>query len=77
LGQWIYGAGGRRWGHEPVFNDLVEHHKRFHTEAGKVAELINSGHLSEAEHQMGPGTPFVDAGHNVTQTIRQLRAVTE
>lgn len=77
LGQWIYGAGGTRWGHEPVFTDLVGHHKRFHTEAGKVAELINSGHLSEAEHQMGPSTPFVNAGHNVTQTIRQLRAVTE
>lgn len=77
LGQWIYGAGGRRWGHEPVFNDLLGHHKRFHTEAGKVADLINSGHLSEAEQQMGPGTPFVNAGHDVTQTIRQLRAVSE
>jgi aerotaxis receptor len=77
LGQWIYGAGGKRWGHEPVFSDLVGHHKHFHTEAGKVAELINSGRLAEAEQQMGPGTPFVSAGHSVTQTIRQLRAVTE
>jgi aerotaxis receptor len=77
LGQWIYGAGGKRWGHEPMFSDLVGHHKHFHTEAGKVAELINSGRLAEAEQQMGPGTPFVSAGHSVTQTIRQLRAVTE
>jgi len=76
LGQWIYGAGGKRWGHEQIFTHLVGHHKAFHTEAGKVAELINAGSLEEAEQHMGPGTAFVEAGHHVTRTIRQLRAVT-
>jgi len=76
LGQWIYGPGGQRWGREPTFTELVGHHKAFHMEAGKVADLINAGQTAEAEQHMGPGTPFVQAGHNVTQTIRVLRGVT-
>ena len=76
LGKWIHGPGGQRWGREPLFTELLGHHKAFHAEAGKVADLINAGQVAQAEKHMGPGTAFVQAGHNVTQTIRQLRSVT-
>ena len=76
LGKWIYGAGGQRWGKEPDFTSLVQHHKTFHLEAGKVADTINSGKLDAAQKMMLPETPFVQAGHNVTQLIRALRTAT-
>ncbi len=76
LGKWIYGGGGKRWGHEPLFTDLVKHHKAFHQEAGKVADAINASKMDQASRMMENETPFVEAGHNVTHTIRQLRAIT-
>lgn len=77
LGKWIYGGGGKRWGHTPLFKDLVQHHKTFHTEAGKVADAINQGQTQRAQQMMDSGTPFVEAGHQVTMSLRQLRSETE
>lgn len=76
LGKWIYGGGGKRWGQEPLFTELIKHHKTFHQEAGKVADTINANNMAQAGKMMENDTPFVKAGHNVTQTIRQLRALT-
>ena len=73
LGKWIYGPGGQRWGKQPSFSSLVQFHKTFHTEAGKVADTINSGNLDLAQKMMQPKTPFVEAGHGVTHSIRALR----
>lgn len=77
LGKWIYGGGGKRWGREPLFSELVKFHKTFHQEAGKVADAINASNLSQASKMMENETPFVESGHNVTHTIRQLRALAE
>ncbi|HRK40200.1 MAG TPA: methyl-accepting chemotaxis protein [Burkholderiaceae bacterium] len=77
LGKWVYGPGGKRWGTVPVFKDLVKHHKAFHAEAGKVADAINQGNPQRAEQMMESGTPFVEAGHSVTQSIRTLRDMVE
>ena len=76
LGKWIYGGGGKRWGREPLFTELVKHHKTFHQEAGKVADAINASNMAQAAKMMENQTPFVESGHNVTHTIRQLRAMT-
>jgi aerotaxis receptor len=77
LGKWLHGGGGRRWGHVPDFKALLQHHKAFHHEAGKVADAINQGALDKAKAMMESGTPFVQAGHHVTHTIRALRALAE
>ena len=77
LGKWIYGPGGSKWGKQPMFTELVEAHKRFHTEAGKVAETINAGQLKAAQALMESGKPFVEAGHKVTVAIRSIRAAGE
>jgi aerotaxis receptor len=76
LGKWIYGGGGKRWGREPLFTELVKHHKTFHQEAGKVADAINASNMAQAAKMMENQTPFVESGHNVTHTIRQLRGMT-
>ena len=75
LGKWVYGGGGKRWGGQPLFTELVKQHKSFHQEAGKVADAINSGALEKAQQMIESGTVFVEAGHRVTHTIRQLRAL--
>ena len=77
LGKWVHGPGGQRWGQLPVFRELVGHHKAFHAEAGKVADAINQGQPQRAEQMMGGGTPFVEAGHHVTQCIRSLREIVD
>ena len=77
LGKWVYGGGGKRWGHVPVFMELVQHHKHFHQEAAKVADAINQGQKQRAEAMMESGTPFVEAGHHVTQAVRTLRAMVD
>ncbi|HEX5785537.1 MAG TPA: hypothetical protein VFY35_12460, partial [Burkholderiaceae bacterium] len=38
---------------------------------------INQGALDRAKAMMESGTPFVQAGHHVTHTIRALRALAE
>ncbi len=77
LGEWIYGAGGKRWGQAPGFSQLVQHHKVFHQEAGQVADKINAGKMNEAQAALENGSGFVDAGRRVVQAIRDLRAHVE
>jgi aerotaxis receptor len=77
LGKWVHGPGGQRWGKVPVFQELIGHHRQFHLEAGKVADTINQGHPERASQMMESGSPFVEAGHRVTQTIRILREMVE
>jgi aerotaxis receptor len=75
LGKWIYGPGGQRWSKVPVFTGLVSHHKTFHLEAAKVADAINAGKVEQAQKMMDSETPFVQAGHLVTQSIREIRTL--
>ncbi len=77
LGKWIYGPGGQRWSQVPVFTSLVSHHKTFHLEAAKVADTINAGKVEKAQRMMDSETPFVQAGHQVTQAIREIRTLSQ
>jgi aerotaxis receptor len=73
LGKWLHGPGGKRWGHEPVFTQLVKVHRDFHKEAGKVADTIMKRQYEQADKQMEPGTPFAEASKVVAQMLKQLR----
>jgi aerotaxis receptor len=77
LGKWIYGGGGRRWGRAPGFAQLLESHKTFHIEAGKVADVINRGQLEQAGQMLESNTPFIEAGKHVSQAIQALRLQVE
>ncbi|MBA4257219.1 MAG: chemotaxis protein [Polaromonas sp.] len=77
LGKWIHGPGGQRWSNVATFTTLVGHHKTFHLEAAKVAEVINAGQVDKAQRMMDSGTPFVEAGHQVTQAIRDIRRLSQ
>ena len=49
LGKWLYGEGRGLYGAKPQFTALLQKHKGFHAEAGKVAKLINAKQFSLAE----------------------------
>jgi aerotaxis receptor len=73
LGQWLHGDGGRQWGREPRFTELLKHHAHFHKAAGKVAEAVNQGNRDIAQSLMGSGSVFVDATQSVVMSIKALQ----
>lgn len=77
LGKWLHGPGGKRWGHEPSFGRLLQVHREFHREAGKVADSIMKRDYAQAERQLEPGTPFAEVSKTVGQVLKQLRLQVE
>ena len=72
LGEWLYGAGGSKYGGKPSFVNLLESHRQFHQEAGKVAHLINQRAYEEAEKQLKNNTGFSRASQKVGAAVIQL-----
>ena len=72
LGKWLHGAGSSQYGGKPSFVQLLESHRQFHQEAGKVARLINQGAYSEAEKQLENNTGFSNASQKVGAAVIQL-----
>ncbi|MER2564750.1 MAG: CZB domain-containing protein [Myxococcaceae bacterium] len=55
LGAWLYGPGRSECGHCQSFQLLIESHRQFHLEAGKVAAAISAGRYDEAQRLLdGP-----------------------
>ena len=73
LGQWLYGEGKAKYGAKTEFTTVVERHKAFHVEAGKVARLINSKQYEQAEKELGSGTAYSQASSAVGTAIIQLK----
>ncbi len=74
LGKWLHGAGSSTFGGRPTFVALIDRHRAFHTEAGKVASLINQGNGAQAEKMLGSGTPFSQTSDEVTRLIVQFKS---
>ncbi len=72
LGKWLYGKGRSQYGGRPLFTHLVEEHRHFHEEAGKVAQTINRRAYEQAAQQIAVGSPFIEASQRVGQAIVQL-----
>ena len=72
LGQWIYGDG-QRLASRPAFTELVQHHKRFHSVAGSVAELVNRRDYRQAEEALAPGTAFSSATSDVVLVLSSAK----
>lgn len=52
---------------------LVDGHRAFHVEAGKVARVINQGNGAQAEKMLDSGTPFAIASGEVGRIIVLLK----
>ncbi len=69
LGKWLHGRGQSNYGSKPMFTELLEAHREFHQEAGKVARTINQGAADAAEKMLESDTPFSRASQKVTRLI--------
>lgn len=76
VGQWLYGEGGRPYRTTPQFTTLMDSHKAFHLEAGKVADLVNAGRFDEAASMVEGGTPFAATSLAVGMAAKALQALT-
>ncbi|MFY2061255.1 hypothetical protein ACOTCB_28820 [Achromobacter xylosoxidans] len=65
----LYGEGKLKYSAKPEFGAIVQKHKAFHAEAGKIARLINSNQYEQAEKEMGTGTPYSQASSAVGAAI--------
>lgn len=73
LGKWLHGEGKSLYSSKVEFTALIEKHKGFHGEAGKVAVAINAKKFPEAEAMLGGGTPFGAASTEVGVAIGRLK----
>ncbi len=73
LGKWLHGSGQGKYGSRPSFVSLVEAHREFHDEAGKVARSINNGAGAQAEKMLESETAFARASQKVTRLIVQFK----
>ncbi|WP_341887864.1 methyl-accepting chemotaxis protein [Variovorax sp. YR752] len=73
LGQWIHGAGGRRWSGQPGFVALLEKHAEFHAAAGAAARQINAGAYADAERLIGSGSVFALASNEVSTLLTRAK----
>jgi len=74
LGKWVHGPDGKKFGHYPVFSDLVRQHADFHQEAGRVAQAVNQQEYTKASRMLEAQAPFTKASQVVIHAIRQLKS---
>ncbi len=73
LGKWIHGSGRTHLGNEPVFENLKDRHALFHFEAGKIVELVQSGHKKDAQKVID--SDYSKVSNEVVHMITQLNKV--
>lgn len=49
LGAWLHGPARAECSHCPSFHALIDAHREFHAEAGRIAAAINAKRFAEAE----------------------------
>lgn len=72
MGKWLHGGGKAKFGSRPRFVELLQAHRGFHQEAGKVARKVNQGAYEEADKMLNSDTGYSRASHKVTQLIVQF-----
>jgi hypothetical protein len=73
IGRWMYGDGKAQYGQLPSFKQCVTKHALFHTEAAKVARVINAKRYDEADHMLRTGTPYAAASTDVGVALIRLK----
>lgn len=77
FGKWLYGEGGGLFGKKPEFVTLLQRHKTFHAEAGKVASQINARKYDEALRMIESSTPFGTASVAVGVAVNALKRISK
>ncbi len=72
LGAWLYGPGRSECGHCQSFQQLIENHRQFHAEAGKVAAAISAGRYDEAQRLLD-GAAYATASQKAVVTMMNVQ----
>ena len=73
LGKWLHGDGRTSYGWLQSFGQCVARHAAFHTEAGKVAQVVNARRYAQAEAMLENETPYSQASSAVGIAIVKLK----
>lgn len=73
LGKWLHSDAKREYGNAEAYKALVAKHAAFHTEASKVAVVINAKRFADADKMMATTSPFVTASTEVGMAIGRLK----
>ena len=73
FGQWLHGPGASVYGNKPEFAALIQKHRIFHFEAGKVASQINATHYADASKLIEPSSAFGAASVAIGVAVNALK----
>ncbi len=73
LGKWLHGEAKTRFSGLNTYRDCLTKHAAFHTEAGKVAKLINQAAYQQAEQALGAGSSYSNASTEVGVAISKFK----
>jgi chromosome segregation ATPase len=71
VGKWLYGSANAQWGGQPRFVDLLNRHREFHQEAGRIAQTVVDGNPQAGLSMMEAGTPFALATQAVVMALKR------
>lgn len=71
LGQWIYGVGGQQFGDLDTFREMKTQHAHFHSCAGKVVSVTQTGRKDDALRMLQHGD-YVRASERVKMLLARL-----
>jgi hypothetical protein len=72
LGKWLHGEAKSKYAALPSYLECVKKHAAFHTEASKIAGVINSKKYDEAQSMLGIGTGFSAASGAIGTALDAL-----
>lgn len=75
LGKWIHGSGKVRLGEQPLFQQLVDEHAKFHYHASKVVEAHQAGDAALAQKLLAGS--FAEQSRSTVNCLAKLNAVVE
>ena len=70
LGQWLHGLPSEA--RDPLVDELVQEHARFHGCAGDVVAAAQRGDRERALEMIGSGTAFAEASFQVVSLISRV-----
>jgi len=73
LGNWLHGEAKTLYGQRKVHAQCLARHADFHTEAGKVAAVVNARRTDEAERMLANGSQFSEASKAVSVALIELQ----
>ncbi len=75
LGKWIHGPGKDHFGDDPLFQQLVDEHAKFHYQASKVVEAHQAGNDALAQQILA--SSFAEQSRSTVNCLAKLNALIE